>query len=125
MGGPAQVSTGSDVTGEAFAPHALPGYIAWLRRQADGDEVTLSLLDLHKMVLAGPDYHDWGVQVSKWHVVTKTPDLAELRAGRLRLVPGLFELHCRECRQPYPCRTVRLATRRYRDRIGYEDGWKL
>lgn len=119
------MSAGSDVTGEAFAPHALPGYIAWLRRQADGDEVTLSLLDLHKMVLAAPDYHDWGVQVSKWHVVTKTPDLAELRAGRLRLVPGLFELHCRECRQPYPCRSVRLITRRYRDRIGYEDGWKL
>jgi hypothetical protein len=119
------VSAGSDVTGEAFAPHALPGYIAWLRRQADGDEVTLSLLGLHKMSLVTPDYHDHGVQFDHWHVREKDPDLGELRAGRIRLVPGLFELHCRECRQPYPCRTTRLITRRYRDRTGYEDGWKL
>ena len=106
-------------------PHALPGFNAWLRQQADGDETALALLDLHKMVMVTPDYHDWGVQFDHWHVRDENPDLGELRAGRLRLVPGLFELHCRECRAPYPCSTVRLLATGYGDRAGYEDGWTL
>lgn len=112
-------------TREAIAPHALPGFIAWLHEQSAGDGVTLSLLDLHKMVMVTPDYWDTGVQFDHWHVRDENPDLGELRAGRLRLIPGLFELHCPECRAPWPCRTVRLLARRYRDRPGYEDGWTL
>jgi hypothetical protein len=106
-------------------PHALPGFIAWLREQAGGDETALALLDLHKMVLVTPDYWDWGVQFDHWHVRTETPDMGELRAGRLRLVPGLFELHCKECRTPYPCKTTRLLAARYKDRPGFENGWTL
>ena len=68
-------------------PHALPGFIAWLHEQADGDETTLALLDLHKMVLATPDYWDWSRKISDWRVAGENPDLAELRAGRLRLQP--------------------------------------
>ena len=54
---------------------------------------------------------------------TSMSDLAELKAGRLHLTPGLFELHCPECRAPYPCKTVRLLADRYRDRPGFEDHW--
>ena len=106
-------------------PHALPGFIAWLHEQADGDETTLALLDLHKMVMVTPDYWDWDRKISDWHVRDESPDMAELKAGRLHMVPGLFELHCRECRAKYPCKTVRLLASRYRDRIGYENGWVL
>jgi hypothetical protein len=108
-----------------FLPHALPGFIAWLREQAGEDEVTLLLLDLHKMVMVTPDYWDWGRQIDRWHVADESPDLAELKAGRLHLMPGLFELHCKECRAPYPCKTVRLLTARYKDRPGFENGWSL
>jgi hypothetical protein len=111
------------VTAEGFLPHALPGFIAWLREQAAGDDGVL--FDLHKLIIATPDYHDWGIQYDKWHVADENPDLAELRAGRLPLVPGLFELHCRECHRPYPCATVREIAARYRDRPGFEDGWTL
>jgi hypothetical protein len=104
-------------------PHALPGFIAWLREQAEGDEVALLLLDLHKMILATPDYWDWGNQIDRWHVADENPDMAELKAGRLHLAPGLFELHCRECRARYPCKTLRLLVDRYRDRPGFEDHW--
>ena len=105
--------------------HALPGFSAWVREQASGDETTIALLDLHKMVLITPDYHDWGVEFDRWHVVDENPDLAELRAGRLRLVPGLFELHCKQCRETFPCKTVRLIAGKYMDRIGFENGWQL
>lgn len=104
-------------------PHALPGFIAWLREQAGGDETALALLDLHKMVMVTPDYWDWGRKISDWHVADENPDLGELRAGRLHLQPGLRELHCPECRTRYPCKTVRLLLDRYRDRPGFEDHW--
>ena len=104
-------------------PHALPGFIAWLREQAGEDEMALALLDLHKMVMVTPDYWDWGVRFDHWQVRDESPDLAELKAGRLHLTPGLFELHCPECRAPYPCKTVRLLADRYRDRPGFEDHW--
>lgn len=117
--------SGRVVTGAPFTPHALPGFLSWLHEQAGAGETSVALLVLHKMVLVTPDYHDWGVRFDYWHVRDEHPDLGELRAGRLCLIPGLFELHCPECRRPYPCQTVRLLARRYHDRPGYEDGWTL
>ena len=113
------------ITGTPLLPHALPGFIAWVREQAGPDGTALALLDLHKMVLVTPDYHDWGVEFDRWHVRDESPDMDELKAGRLRLVPGLFELQCKTCREPYPCRTVRLLASGYCRRPGYEDGWVL
>ena len=113
------------VTKVAFLPHALPGFLAWLQGQVQGDAITAALLDLHRLVTVTPDYFDWGVQFDHWNVRDEHPDLGELKAGRLCLIPGLFELHCRECRCGYPCSTVRIIASRYRDRAGFEDGWKL
>jgi hypothetical protein len=79
----------------------------------------LALLGEHKMIVAGPDYHDWGVQHGKWHVVAEDPTENDLRG----LQPGLFELHCRCCRSPFPCRTVTIVASAYKHREGYAQHW--
>ena len=119
------VATAMTAAAAKILPHALPGFIAWVREQGADDETTLALLDLHKMVLVTPDYYDWGNQIDRWHVQDENPDLGELRAGRLRLTPGLFELHCRECRETFPCKTVRVVAGGCRDRTGFGNGWAL
>lgn len=109
-------------------PHALPGMAAWLREQAsaDQDKAALQLLDLHKLVIASPAFHEphagYAGYREEWRVVNEDPDF---NAMRLDIRPGRWEAHCRNCRKPWPCEAVRALAPAYRNRDGYENGWNL
>ena len=92
------------------------------KRKADAIaqcESQLGVLDEHKMAVVSPDYHDWGVQTSKWHITAADPTDNDLRGLR----PGVSELHCRTCRGPFPCHTVTITASAYKGRSGYAEHW--
>ena len=151
-------------------PHALPGFSAWLREQAEADlkrcrdvlalweplagceiewqpgsssalmlaqleevqdrtlicEAHLTILGVHKMVVASTRGHDIGPGGAEriWKITVEDPTLEQLRQGFI-LSPGDAQPYCKECRALYPCKTVRLLASGYSRRPGYENGWTL